>query len=60
LYKNLIIFHGGETKFNKKLKCRECLNDYLEYNIDLNKFSILKIVGDYVEGRRNHASSLMG
>ena len=60
MYKNNLVIHAGETKFNKKQKKRACLNDILVFNIDSKELHLIRTVGDNIESRRNHATALMG
>ena len=34
IYKHLMIIFGGESRYNSKLKIRECLNELWSFNLD--------------------------
>lgn len=60
LYKNTIIYFGGETDYNPRLKCRDCLNELWSFDCDTLQWSVIRTQGPIIEHRRNHAACTFG
>lgn len=58
-FKNGFVIYGGEKQYNKAFRVRECLNDVRYFNLDTGEWRFIKTWGDFVEGRRNHAGTIL-
>ena len=56
LYKNSIIFFGGESNNKEDFDGRTFLNDIKIFNLDKNEWKILNGSGQPITGRKNHAA----
>ncbi|KAL4478030.1 hypothetical protein ABPG72_013469 [Tetrahymena utriculariae] len=59
-YKGSLIVFGGETHFNTSFKQKQCLCDIFALNIDQKKWAQINVAGDIPQGRRGHASCIVG
>ena len=57
--KKLILF-GGQKKYNKTMKLRECFNDLWCYLPETGDWKYLRTHGDILDTRRNHAAARIG
>ncbi|KAL4486350.1 hypothetical protein ABPG72_007136 [Tetrahymena utriculariae] len=59
-YKNSLVLFGGERKYNKNVRIRECFSDCRIFNINTRQWTLVRQFGDFLESRRNHAACLVG
>lgn len=59
-YKKSIVVFGGERKFNKTLKIRNCLSDAFLIQPREEHIKDILLSGDAPEQRRNHATNIVG
>ncbi|EAR99870.2 classes I and II family aminotransferase (macronuclear) [Tetrahymena thermophila SB210] len=59
-YKGSLIVFGGETHFNTNFKQKQCLCDIFALSIDQKKWAQINVTGDIPQGRRGHASCIVG
>lgn len=59
-WKNGFLIFGGEKKYNKELKIRECFNDLRYLNLRTLEWKWIRPFGDIIESRRNNAYCSVG
>lgn len=60
LWKTGMLVFGGEKKYNKQSKIRECFNDLRFLNFSNLEWKWIRPFGDLVEARRNNAYCSVG
>ncbi|EAR84527.1 kelch motif protein (macronuclear) [Tetrahymena thermophila SB210] len=59
-YKNQLVLFGGERKYNKNVRIRECFSDCRIFNLNTRQWTLVRQFGDFLESRRNHTACLVG
>lgn len=57
--KGFIIF-GGEKDFNQILRIRDCFSDAKYFSPQKSEWTTLRVTGEILEARRNHAACMVG
>lgn len=56
----MIVFLGGEKKFNHEICIRENFPDVRTFNTERQEWKVMKTTGDMYEPRRNHTATTVG
>lgn len=59
-WKNGFLIYGGEKRYNKEMKIRECFNDLRYLNLNTFEWKWIRPFGDIIEARRNNAYCTVG
>jgi N-acetylneuraminic acid mutarotase len=59
-FKKLLYVFGGEKLYDEHTHTRECMSEFRVLNTDTMEWKTVKTNGDGIEGRRGHASVLVG